>query len=77
MNNPQILKAVNTQLVDTLVQIIRSLSAKEQALLEKQLFSDVSHPSTLELMHLAEKGGALDFLYDEPDIYSTEDGEPV
>ncbi|MDJ0617710.1 MAG: hypothetical protein QNJ63_13375 [Calothrix sp. MO_192.B10] len=68
---------MNTQLVDTLVQIIRSLSATEQALLEKKLFSDVNYPSTLELMHLAEKGLALDFLSDEPDIYTSEDGEPV
>ncbi len=68
---------MNTQLIDTLVQIIRSLSATEQALLEKKLFSDVSDPSTLELIHLAEKGGALDFLYDEPDIYTKEDGEPI
>jgi hypothetical protein len=68
---------VNTQLIDTLVQIIRSLSATEQALLEKKLFSDVSYPSTLELMHLAEKGRAFDFLHHEPDIYTAEDGEPV
>lgn len=68
---------MNTQLVDTLVQIIRSLSATEQALLEKKLFSDVNYPSTLEIMHLAEKGRALDFLDDEPDIYTSEDGEAI
>ncbi|MBD2778510.1 hypothetical protein [Iningainema tapete] len=68
---------MNTQLVKTLVQIIRSLSQEERALLETELFFDSSKPSTQELMQLALMGGAFDFLYDESDIYSLEDGEPV
>lgn len=34
-------------------------------------------PSSLELALLAEHGGAFDWLNDEPDLYSLEDGEPV
>lgn len=30
-----------------------------------------------ELAELAQKGGSFDWLYDEPDIYSMEDGDPV
>ena len=33
--------------------------------------------STDDLMALAERGGAFDWLKDEPDLYSTADGEPV
>jgi antitoxin ParD1/3/4 len=34
-------------------------------------------PSTQELMQLADQGGAFDFLHDEADLYSIEDGEAV
>ncbi|NER20088.1 MAG: hypothetical protein F6J96_05025 [Symploca sp. SIO1C2] len=70
-------KTVNTQLVESLVQAIRSLSPAEQALLEEKLFGDVPYPSTLELMHLADQGGAFNFWHDEPDLYTIEDGEPI
>lgn len=69
-------KYLNIQLVTTLVQIIRSLSQEERKLLEQLLF-DNSKPSTQELMNLAQIGGSFDFLYDQPDIYTLEDGEPV
>ena len=68
---------MNTQLVESLVQIINSLSSAERNLLEQKLFSDIPYPSTLELTYLVEKGGAFDFLHDEPDIYTIEDGEPI
>ncbi len=70
-------KYINIQLVNTLVQIIRSLSPEERQLLEKELFFDNSEPSTQELMQLALFGGSFNFLDDEPDIYTLEDGEPV
>jgi len=70
-------QTVNTQLVESLVQAIRSLSPAEQALLEEKLFGDVPYPSTLELMHLADQGGAFDFWHDEPNLYTIEDGEPI
>lgn len=34
-------------------------------------------PSNRELAQLAETGHAFDWLADEPDLYSLEDGEPV
>ena len=33
--------------------------------------------TSLELAALAERGGAFDWLADEPDLYSINDGEPV
>lgn len=34
-------------------------------------------PTSEEMVVLAERGGAFDWLADEPDLYSREDGEPV
>jgi hypothetical protein len=68
---------INIQLVESLIQAIRSLSSAEQFILDQKLYSDLPEPSTLELMHLAEKGRAFDFLHDEPDLYTLEDGEPI
>lgn len=67
----------NTQLVDSLIQVILALSSREQALLLDRLLGEVSYPSTTELMHLAEKGGSFDFWQDEPELYTLNDGEPV
>jgi hypothetical protein len=36
-----------------------------------------SEPSNQELIKLAQTGGCFDFLANEPDIYTWEDGEPV
>ena len=68
---------MNTKLVNSLVQVILSLSQEERTLLERKLFFDESEPSTPELMQLAQTGNSFDFLQDEPDIYSLKDGEPV
>lgn len=68
---------MNTRLVESLVQIIRSLSVEERALLEEKLFFDTSEPSTDEVMQLAQWGCAFDFLHNEPDLYTLEDGEPI
>lgn len=68
---------MNTKLVESLVQVILSLSAEERAFLEAKLFWDVSDPTTPKIMKLAQSGGAFDFLADEPDLYSLEDGEPI
>lgn len=70
-------KTVNVQLVESLVQAIRSLSPAEQVLLEEKLWASLPEPSTLELMQLAEQGGAFDFWHDDPDLYTLEDGEPI
>ncbi len=73
-NTPQ-QNYTNIQLVTTLVNIIRSLSQEERKLLEQELFFDDSEPSTQELINVAQIGGSFNFLYDEPDIYTLEDGE--
>ncbi|MBV6624837.1 MAG: hypothetical protein KI793_18240 [Rivularia sp. (in: Bacteria)] len=77
MTDLNINEPVNTQLVESLVQVIRSLSPAEQALLQSKLLSDIPYPCTNELTQLIESGGALDFLKDEPDIYTLSDGEPI
>jgi hypothetical protein len=68
---------MNNKLVDSLVQVILSLTDEERFLLEEKLFFDSSKPSTRELMQLATIGGVFNFLYNEPDIYTLEDGEPI
>jgi hypothetical protein len=73
----QILETMNTQLVESLVQIIFSLSSDERALLEDRLFGELPYPSIGELTHLTEQGQVFEFLKDEPDLYTLNDGEPV
>jgi hypothetical protein len=68
---------VNTRLVKSLVQTIRALPIAEQSLILQKLLNDIPYPSTLELMHLADKGGSFDFWHEEPDLYTAEDREPV
>jgi len=68
---------LNTQLVESLVQVIHALSVEERFLLEEKLFFEMLEVSTKEMMNLAMVGGSFNFLHDEPDIYSLEDGEPV
>ena len=68
---------MNTKLVESITQIIFSLSKDEQALLKEKLFLELSEPSTEELMKLAQMGESLNFLHNEPDLYTLEDGEPV
>lgn len=41
------------------------------------MYENLPEPSTQELMHLADRGGAFDFLHDEPGLYTIEDGEPI
>ena len=68
---------MNTKLVESLAQIIFSLSKDEQTLLKEKLFLELSEPSTDEIMQLAQTGKSLDFLNNEPDLYTLEDGELV
>ncbi|MEM9946401.1 MAG: hypothetical protein AAF810_10100 [Cyanobacteria bacterium P01_D01_bin.36] len=68
---------MNTQLVDSLVQAIRSLSSAERAVLEEKLFFDPHEPTLDDILSLAMRGGSFDFLAQEPDLYSLDDGEPV
>ena len=73
----QIFRIMNTQLVESLVQVIFSLSSDERALLEDRLFGNLPYPSPQELVHLTEQGHVFEFLKDEPDLYTLDDGEPV
>ncbi|QSJ17901.1 hypothetical protein JYQ62_03295 [Nostoc sp. UHCC 0702] len=68
---------MNTKLVESLLQVILSLSNEERSLLEEKLFFDSSEPSIRDLIQLAQIGGSFKFLEDEPDIYTIEDGEPI
>ncbi|MEH2166073.1 MAG: hypothetical protein V7K41_05230 [Nostoc sp.] len=68
---------MNTKLVESLLQVILSISDEERSLLEEKLFFDSSEPSTRDLMLLAQTGETFNFLENEPDIYSLDDGEPI
>ena len=68
---------MNTQLVESLVQAIRSLSEEERLLFDTKLYGEIPYPSNLELVYLSDRGKAFDFLKDEPDLYTIEDGEPI
>lgn len=61
---------MNTQLVDSLVQAICSLSDEERTALEEKLFFETDEPTTGELATLALRGGSFDFLAAEPDLYT-------
>ena len=77
MTDLNINEPINIQLIESLVQVIRSLSPAEQALLQSKLLSDIPYPSNNELAHLVQNGRSLNFLNDEPDIYTLSDGEPI
>jgi hypothetical protein len=77
MNSNTNQNSANTQLVESIIQLIRSLPHAERRLLEQRLTEELPELTTQELMYLAEKGGSFDFWYGEPDIYTIEDGEPV
>ena len=68
---------MNHKLVDSLITIIGSLSEEERKNFEEKLFFDNNQITTQELINLAQKGNSFDFLADEPDIYTLEDGESV
>ncbi|CCQ63035.1 hypothetical protein [Crocosphaera watsonii] len=68
---------MNHKLVDSLITIIGSLSEEERENFEEKLFFDNNQIRTQELINLAQKGNSFDFLADEPDIYTLEDGESV
>jgi hypothetical protein len=81
---------MNTNLVEQrLIEKIRQLSSPRIVEIEdfidflyqresqEQLSIDRTAPSTNEIMVLAQSGNSFDFLYDEPDLYTLNDGEPV
>ncbi|MGL5940526.1 MAG: hypothetical protein ACRC2S_09095 [Waterburya sp.] len=68
---------MNTQLVESIYQVIQSLSNEERSLLEQKLFTDLPYPSQKEIISLAEASNVFDFLHNEPDLYSLEDGATI
>lgn len=70
-------ETINIQLVESLVQTIRSLPVAEQSLLLEKLLSEFPYPSTSELTYLADQGGSFDFWHNEPDLYTHKDGEAI
>lgn len=68
---------MNTRLVDSLIHVIHALSPEEKLYLEEKLFFESSEPSIQEFKDLAQKGQSFDFLAEEPDLYTLDDGEPV
>lgn len=68
---------MNANLVESLIQVILSLSPEERLLLESKLFYEDLEPKTVELMQMTQNNGSFDFLSEEPNLYTLEDGEPV
>ena len=68
---------MNTQLVESIYQVIQSLSEDERSLLEEKLYTNLPYPSQEEVIALAETSSVFNFLNNEPDLYSLEDGEAV
>jgi hypothetical protein len=68
---------MNAKLVDSIIQIVLSLTKEEQELFTSKLSYLLSEPSSQDLIQLAEQGDSFNFLNDEPDLYSLTDGESV
>ncbi|MEL6931402.1 MAG: hypothetical protein AAFO95_22685 [Cyanobacteria bacterium J06600_6] len=68
---------MNTQLVESIYQVIQSLSEEERSLLEEKLYTNLPYSSQEEVIGLAKTSSVFDFLNNEPDLYSLEDGEAV
>ena len=68
---------MNIQLVESIYQVIQSLSEEERSLLEEKLYTNLPYPSQEEIMALTETIKVFNFLHDEPDVYSVEDGEII
>jgi hypothetical protein len=68
---------MNTQLVESIYQVIQSLSEEERLLLEQKLYTNLPYPCEKEIISLAEVSNVFNFLKDEPDLYNLDDGEPI
>ncbi|MBF2057771.1 MAG: hypothetical protein IGQ45_11280 [Cyanobacterium sp. T60_A2020_053] len=68
---------MNQKLIDSLITVVQLLTNEERQIFEQKLFFDDSLISTRDIVNLAEKSHSFDFLKDEPDIYTLEDGEPI
>ena len=52
---------MNTQLVESVFQVIMPLSQEERTLLEEKLFANIPYPANSELIQLAKSGGCFDY----------------
>ena len=68
---------MNTLLVESLVKAIESLPQEERSALEEKLFFDTDYPSDTDLVNLALQTDSFNFLEEEPNLYTTQDGEPI
>jgi hypothetical protein len=68
---------MNTNLVKSLVKTIESLTPEERKLFEQEFILMNKEITTKEITHLAEQSNTFNFLLNEPDIYTLEDGEPI
>jgi len=68
---------MNTQLVESIYQVIQFLSKSERALLKEKLYTNQPYPSQQEMIALAENSKVFNFLNDEPDLYSLENGNII
>lgn len=75
--NINTIETVNTQLVDSLVQVIQALPNAERNLLQQKLYPAHDYPTLSELTQLTQNDPTFEFLNHEPDLYSPEDGEPI
>lgn len=68
---------MKVQLVKSLIQVILPLAADEQLGILEKILPNIPYPSTRKLVQLAQKGSYFNFLNDEPEIYTLEDGEAI
>jgi hypothetical protein len=75
--NTNTIETVNTQLVDSLVQVIQALPHAKRNLLKQKLYFAQDYPTFSELAHRSEHDPTFEFLNHEPDLYSLADGAPI
>ncbi|MDJ0659060.1 MAG: hypothetical protein QNJ42_06160 [Crocosphaera sp.] len=46
-------------------------------MIKEKLFLDTNQVTTQEMIDLTQKSNSFDFLNDEPDLYTLEDGEAI
>jgi hypothetical protein len=63
---------MNNRLINSIVQIVHSLSPEEQAIVREKLSIDDGYPCPQEIIYLALQGNSFDFLNNEPDLLSVD-----
>jgi hypothetical protein len=68
---------MNTKLVEAITQIFFSLPKDERALLREKLWHEFSEPQNHQFIQQVQDRSALDFLHDQPDIFTLADGDLI